>query len=88
MALPVSLYVEMAQAATVEAFGPGNHILTDIELKKLLLLPEKGSQKVQIVLSSDVNDAVAFNVYSHSAGVPDQPRNLWTLHATGKIRHI
>ncbi len=88
MALPVSVYVEMAQAATVEAFGPGNHILTDIELKKLLLLPEKGSQKVQIVLSSDVSDAVTFNVYSHSAGVPDQPHNLWTLHATGKIRHI
>ena len=87
IALPVSVYVEMAQAATVEAFGPGNHVLTEIELKKLLLLPEKGAQKVQVVVSSDANEQVAFQVYSHSIGVPEQPRNKWTLHASGKIRH-
>ncbi|QBD78788.1 acyltransferase domain-containing protein [Ktedonosporobacter rubrisoli] len=87
MALPVSVYVEMAQAATVEVFGPGTHVLTGIELKKLLLLPEQGSQKVQVVLSSDANEQVSFQVYSHSAGVPDQPRKLWTLHAVGKISH-
>jgi len=87
MAVPVSVYIEMAQAATVEAFGPGNHMLTELELKKLLLLPEKSSQKVQVVLSSDTNEQTSFHVYSHSAGVPDQPRRLWTLHATGKIRH-
>jgi acyl transferase domain-containing protein len=87
MAVPVSLYVEMAQAATVEVFGPGAHRLSEIELKKLLLLPERGSQKVQVVLSSDANEHVLFHVYSHSVGVPDQPRHLWTLHASGKIRH-
>jgi acyl transferase domain-containing protein len=87
MAVPVSLYIEMAQAATVEAFGPGAHRLTEIELKKLLLLPEQGPQKVQVVLSSDASEHVSFHVYSHSAGVPDQPRHLWTLHASGKIRH-
>jgi len=85
MAVPVSVYVEMAQAATVEAFGPGNYILTELELKKLLLLPEKSSQKVQVILSSDANQQTSFHIYSHSAGVPDQPRSQWTLHATGKI---
>jgi acyl transferase domain-containing protein/acyl-CoA synthetase (AMP-forming)/AMP-acid ligase II/acyl carrier protein len=90
MAAPVSLYVEMAQAATVEVFGPGAphaYRLSEIELKKLLLLPEQGAQKVQVVLSSDANEHVLFHVYSHSVGVPDQPRHLWTLHASGKIRH-
>jgi acyl transferase domain-containing protein/acyl-CoA synthetase (AMP-forming)/AMP-acid ligase II/acyl carrier protein len=90
MAVPVSLYVEMAQAATVEVFGPGAphaYRLSEIELKKLLLLPEQGPQKVQVVLSSDANEHVLFHVYSHSVGVPDQPRHLWTLHASGKIRH-
>ncbi len=87
MAAPVSLYVEMAQAATVEVFGPGANSLSEIELKKLLLLPEQGAQKVQVVLSSDANEHVLFHVYSHSVGVPDQPRHLWTLHASGKIRH-
>ncbi len=87
MAVPVSVYVEMAQAATVEVLGAGAGVLTEIALKKLLLLPEKGPQKVQVVLSSDANEHVSFHVYSHSAGVPEQPRTAWTLHATGKIRH-
>jgi hypothetical protein len=71
----------------VEVFGPGAHRLTEIELKKLLLLPERGPQKVQVVFSSDANEHVSFHVYSHSVGVPDQPRNLWSLHASGKVRH-
>ncbi|MBV9229928.1 MAG: AMP-binding protein [Chloroflexi bacterium] len=86
VAVPVSVYIEMAQAATTEVFGQGGHILTGIELKKLLLLPEKGTQRVQVVLSSDANEQVTFHVYSHSVGVAEQPRNTWILYATGKIR--
>jgi hypothetical protein len=51
----------------------------------LLLLPEHGSQKVQVVLASEANNDVSFFVYSHAAGVPEQPRQQWTLHASGKI---
>jgi len=87
MAVPVSLYIEMAQAAAAEAFGPGDHSLAEIELKKLLLLPEEGPQKVQVVIAPEANEDVSFHVYSHAAGVPDQPRDLWTLHASGKIQH-
>ncbi len=86
MAAPVSLYIEMAQAATTEALGEGKHMFTEIELKKILLLPEQGSQKVQVVLSSDTQHALSFHIYSRSAGMPDGPRSSWTLHATGKIR--
>ncbi len=86
IALPISAYVEMAQAATSEAFGRGKHVLKEIELKKLLLLPEKGSQKVQVILSSDSNEQVSFHIYSHVAEAA--PSQDWTLHATGKIQHI
>ena len=86
IALPISAYVEMAQAATTEAFGKGKHVLKEIELKKLLLLPEKGSQKVQVILSSDSNEQVSFHIYSHVAEA--MPNQDWTLHATGKIQHI
>ena len=86
IALPISAYVEMAQAATAEAFGKGKHVLKEIELKKLLLLPEKGSQKVQVILSSDSNEQVSFHIYSHVAEAA--PNQDWTLHATGKIQHI
>jgi acyl transferase domain-containing protein len=87
MAVPVSLYIEMAQAAAVEAFGPGDHPLAEMELKKLLLLPQEGPQKVQVVIAPETNEYVSFHVYSHAVGVPDQPRDLWTLHASGKIHH-
>jgi acyl transferase domain-containing protein len=87
MALPVSVYIEMAQAAMVAVFGSGTHVLAEMELKKLLLLPEKGAQHVQVVFSPEANEHVSFHVYSHPVGVPDQPRTAWTLHATGKIRH-
>ncbi|HEY7415853.1 MAG TPA: beta-ketoacyl synthase N-terminal-like domain-containing protein, partial [Ktedonobacteraceae bacterium] len=86
LAVPVSVYIEMAQAASAEAFGTGTHTLAELDLKKLLLLPEHGAQKVQVVLSTVENESVHFHVYSHSAGMPEQPRNLWTLHASGKIR--
>ena len=85
MAAPISLYIEMAQAAASEALGTDAHVLADIELKKLLLLPEHGTQKVQVVLASEANNDVSFSVYSHAAGVPEQPRQQWTLHASGKI---
>jgi acyl transferase domain-containing protein len=86
LAVPVSMYIEMAQAASAEAFGSRTQMLAELELKKLLFLPEQGAQKVQVVLSTDVQEQVSFHVYSHSAGMPEQPRNLWTLHASGKIR--
>jgi acyl transferase domain-containing protein/acyl-CoA synthetase (AMP-forming)/AMP-acid ligase II/acyl carrier protein len=86
VALPMSVYIEMAQAASREALGTGKYSLKEIELKKLLLLPEKGFQKVQVVLSSDTSNQTIFFIYSHAVGAPDQPRNLWTLYATGKIQ--
>ncbi|GCF09103.1 type I polyketide synthase [Dictyobacter arantiisoli] len=86
MALPISVYIEMAQAASREALGDRKHILKEIELKKLLLLPETGSQKVQVVLSYDSNQQASFSIYSHTIGMPEQPHSLWTLHATGKIQ--
>jgi acyl transferase domain-containing protein len=86
LAVPVSMYIEMAQAASAEAFGSRAPMLAELELKKVLFLPEQGTQKVQVVLSTDVQEQVSFHVYSHSAGMPEQLRNLWTLHASGKIR--
>jgi acyl transferase domain-containing protein/acyl carrier protein len=87
MAVPVSLYIELALAATMEVFGEkGAYILTEIELKKLLFLPEKGSQRIQVILATGAYEQVSFQIYSPSVGVRDQPRHLWTLHVSGKIR--
>ncbi len=80
-AVPVSAYIEMAQAAATDALGEGKHVLTDIELKKLLFLPGEVPARVQVILSSEAQEQVGFHVYSRS-------HNAWTLHATGKIGQV
>ncbi|MBV9688914.1 MAG: AMP-binding protein [Ktedonobacteraceae bacterium] len=80
-AVPVSAYIEMAQAAATDALGEGKHILADIELKKLLLLPGEEPPRIQVVLSNETHEQIAFHVYSRS-------HNAWTLHATGKIGRV
>jgi len=87
MAVPISAYIEMVQAAASEALGPGTYELKEIELKKLLLVPEQGVQNVQVVFSTDAQKHVSFQVYSHSLGMPEQPREQWALHVSGEIRH-
>jgi acyl transferase domain-containing protein len=88
IAVPISVYIEMIQAAAAEAFGQRPYVLKEIELKKLLLLPEEGAQKVQVVLSTSADTQhLSFHVYSHATGVPEQPRDSWTLHVSGQILH-
>lgn len=87
MAVPISAYIEMVHAAATEALGPGAHELKEIELKKLLLVPEQGVQNVQVVFTTDAQKHVSFQVYSHSLGVPEQPREQWTLHVSGEVQH-
>ncbi|GHO44998.1 type I polyketide synthase [Ktedonospora formicarum] len=86
MAVPVSLYIEMVQAAAIEAYGIGEHALAEIELRKLLIVPEQGEQKVQVILATGMEGETTFHIYSHATGHPEQPRSDWSLHATGKIQ--
>ncbi|MBO0792020.1 MAG: acyltransferase domain-containing protein, partial [Ktedonobacteraceae bacterium] len=87
MAVPISVYLEMLYAAAGEALGAGSHVLKEIALQKLLLLPEQGGQKIQVVFSSDAQKQVTFQVYSHSMGLPEQPRDQWALHVSGVLQH-
>jgi len=82
MALPISVFVELAQAAAVEVFGPGSHILSELELRQLLLLPERDAQRLQVIFAG-TQEQLSFQVYSHADG--QEERHLWTLHASGKI---
>ncbi len=85
IALPISAYIEMVQAAALSAFGQGPRVLKEIELKKILFLPEQGAQKVQIALATDAQKHISFHISSHPPGAPEQPRDQWALHATGEI---
>jgi len=84
MALPISVFVELARAAAVEIFGPGAHSVSELELSKILLLPEYNAQRLQVIFAR-TEEHLSFQVYSHPTGREEQPRHLWTLHASGKI---
>ena len=61
--VPMSVYVEMAQAAAVEALGAGCYRLTRLELKKILAEPERGARLVQVFLCPEGQGTAAFQVF-------------------------
>jgi acyl transferase domain-containing protein/acyl-CoA synthetase (AMP-forming)/AMP-acid ligase II/acyl carrier protein len=82
--LPASVYVEMIQAAAVEAFGARPQALKDLELTKALFLPEYGSPIIQVILAPDGYDEALFKIYSRGVK-PGLPSEGWTLHASGRV---
>ena len=82
--LPASAYLEMALAVAVEVFGAQSIALKDIEFRKVLFLPEGGTQTIQTILSQGADGAASFHIYS-CAGDAAHSGKSWTLHATGKI---
>jgi malonyl CoA-acyl carrier protein transacylase len=82
--LPLTIYLEMALAASKEAFGQEFHQVKDLELHNVLFVPENGTQTVQVILATDVDASASFQVYSRPTDAEQSPKK-WTLHATAKI---
>ena len=80
IAVPISVYIEMIQAAAAEAFGQGPYVLKEIELKKLLLLPEECAQKVQVVLSTSADTQIPSISPSTSIVMLPVYRNNHAIH--------
>jgi len=82
--IPLSLYIEMVHAASLEIFKTRFSMLAKIELNKVLFLPENTSLTVQTVIHSQTSEAATFSIYSRSGEQAEAPLS-WTLHASGKI---
>ncbi|HEY7494004.1 MAG TPA: beta-ketoacyl synthase N-terminal-like domain-containing protein, partial [Candidatus Tectomicrobia bacterium] len=83
--LPAAAYVEMVLAAATEAFGPGQHALEQVTFPRALFLPEGGTRRVQLVVSSALSGTASFQYFSRQEGEAGS-QAAWTLHATGTIR--
>jgi len=79
--LPATAYVEMAMKAAIDAFDAWPLVLTEIENKKMMLLPAGVSPTVQVVLAKNADDSLTFTVYSRR-----EDHDAWTLNATGKLQ--
>jgi acyl transferase domain-containing protein/acyl-CoA synthetase (AMP-forming)/AMP-acid ligase II/acyl carrier protein len=84
--IPVAVYVEMALAAAEQVLGAGSYLLTDLDLHKVLFIPEEGARIVQVNLCVETNGEASFNTYSRLAG-EQKSHEAWTLNASAKICH-
>ena len=81
--LPGTAYLEMALAAGVAVTKTANLTLSDVIIRKSLILPENGEQKlVQLVLTPEETLSYSFEIFSLEED-KDQPN--WILHASGKL---
>ncbi len=88
--LPLTAYMEMAAAATVEVYGQGAVRISDVEIKKVLPLPEGAAPLVQVILSQDDSDQLQFQIFSRATRSQGAhtPHEAWNLHARGKVERI
>jgi acyl transferase domain-containing protein len=77
--VPAAVYVEMALAASLEAFGSGPRTVRDVELLKPVFLPDNDPRRLQLVMDREESSA-SFTVYGR-----DSAQGGWTAHVTGKI---
>jgi acyl transferase domain-containing protein/acyl carrier protein len=82
--LPAAATLEMALAAAHEAFGPGPHRLEAMEFKRAVLIPDEGTQRVQLVLGRPGSGTSSFKLFAlaadHTMGGGAEP------HVTGAVR--
>ncbi|HEX4446240.1 MAG TPA: type I polyketide synthase [Polyangiaceae bacterium] len=74
------VFLEMAQAATHLAVGPGNRAVTGFVIREPLVIPAEG-RTVQTHLASGPDGATSFSIHSRAIGGSDD----WLLHATGDL---
>ncbi|MBO1049492.1 MAG: AMP-binding protein [Dolichospermum sp. DEX182a] len=84
--MPQMAYIEIALAATEEAFGVKCKQLTNLQVHQPLFLSTKEQQKIQFILTFDSQDKIHFNAYSCQKN-KQLLYQKWTLYATAQI-HI
>jgi acyl transferase domain-containing protein/acyl carrier protein len=83
--VPAAAYLDAVLSAALEAFGPGPHTLESVEFKKVLLLPEHGEERMQLVVAPALPGAASFQFFGLPAG-RDGATTPPILHATGTLR--
>ena len=83
--LPGALTVEMFLAAAVEAFGPGPHVVENVEFQQAMILRDDETSAAQIVLTATLPGSISCQLLSRARGAVD-PNGSWSFHAGGVIQ--
>jgi NADPH:quinone reductase-like Zn-dependent oxidoreductase/acyl carrier protein len=82
---PAAAYVEMALAAATEALGKGPYVLENLEFKRALFVPERGRERVQLIISPQLVGDASFELHSLQA-TEGNGSGSWLLNAKGNVR--
>lgn len=85
--VPAATHLEIAQAAAIEACGPGPHTLQEIEFQRAIFLPNEAARLTQVYLTPSGEKTLALQVFSRPVNSQATPAP-WIRHVTGKIRPL
>ena len=74
------VYLEIALAGAVEAFGKNHYLLEDVFVPQALLLSSETTTTVQLILTPEDSAKASFTIFSQ-----ENEQELWKMHATGKL---
>jgi myxalamid-type polyketide synthase MxaE and MxaD len=80
--MPGTGFVELALAASAEAFGGGAHAVEELRCERALFFPEGASPTLQVYLSELAGEAT-FQISSRAS-----PEADWVLHARGRVSPV
>ncbi|MGK7875558.1 MAG: beta-ketoacyl synthase N-terminal-like domain-containing protein [Xenococcaceae cyanobacterium] len=83
--VPYTAYIEMGLAAAEKALAVECNSITDLVIHHPFFLSDAGNQKIQVVLSPELDNLMSLHVYGCLINQKSiQP--TWTLHATAKFK--
>ncbi|TMQ10166.1 MAG: acyltransferase domain-containing protein [Deltaproteobacteria bacterium] len=77
-------FIEMVRAGAGAALGPGDHAVTDIELRRALFLSDE-TRVVKLVITPETTSGGAFEIASRAG---DDPHGAWTVHVVGRVERV
>lgn len=82
MVFPAAAYLDLAQAAAVEIFGPGSHVLEHVTFERALFMQEEESTRLQLVLTTDGRGGATFQFFAEDRIAEG---SSWILCSRGDI---
>ncbi|MGK7875121.1 MAG: beta-ketoacyl synthase N-terminal-like domain-containing protein [Xenococcaceae cyanobacterium] len=82
--VPHTAYIEMGLAAAEKALAVECNSITDLKIHHPFFLSDAGNQKIQVVLSPELDNLMSLNVYGCRIN-KKSIKPTWTLYATAKI---
>ena len=78
--LPADFYLELARAASAQAFGPKPQTLHQVQFERLLALPQGTRLRLQVTLEAEKDGRAPFQILSNAP-----TRSGWLRHAAGYV---